>query len=162
MKNMTKWIGGAMIGALLVVAGRQVQAHCQIPCGIFDDSLRTKLMAEDITTIEKSMREIARLSAQEKPDQNQIVRWVQNKEDHVAKFTEIVTDYFMAQRVKLPPENDKDAYRSYVQQLTLLHEMLVTAMKCKQTTDETHIKKLRELLEAFEKAYFKPHEHKHQ
>jgi len=161
MKNIKQWVRGAVIGAWMVVAGQQVLAHCQVPCGIFEDSLRTKLLAEDITTIEKSMREIVRLSAQEKPDHNQLVRWVQNKENHVAKFSAIVTDYFLAQRIKVASENDKDAYRGYVQQLTLLHEMLVTAMKCKQTTDEAHIKKLRELLDAFEKAYFKHQEHKH-
>ena len=31
-------------------------AHCEIPCGIYDDEMRLKMIAEHITTIEKSMR----------------------------------------------------------------------------------------------------------
>jgi nickel superoxide dismutase len=161
MKTFMKWTGVAVVAALMLLGGQRVWAHCQIPCGIYDDQLRTKLMAEDITTIEKSMQEIIRLSAQANPDNNQLVRWVVNKEDHVARFNETVTYYFMAQRIKVVPETEKDAYRSYVQQLTLLHEMLVTAMKCKQTTDATHVTTLRALLDAFEDAYFKTQEHKH-
>jgi len=44
-----------------------------------------------------------------------------------------------------------------VKQITLLHGMLVQAMKCKQTTDEAHVEELRSLLDSFEKVYF--HEH---
>jgi hypothetical protein len=48
-----------------------------------------------------------------------------------------------------------------VTQITLLHRMLVEAMKCKQTTDEVHVKALRSLSEAFQKAYFRSDEGKH-
>lgn len=142
-----------MLIALFTFAGRQAMAHCQIPCGIYDDDLRAKLLAEDVTTIEKSMKQIAELSAQEKPDYNQIVRWVQNKEDHVDKLNEIVTYYFMAQRIKPADAKDKEAYAAYVRQVTLLHRMLVEAMKAKQTTDLAHVKELRSLLEEFTRAY---------
>jgi nickel superoxide dismutase len=100
MKTFMKWTGVAVVAALMLLGGQRVWAHCQIPCGIYDDQLRTKLMAEDITTIEKSMQEIIRLSAQAKPDNNQLVRWVVNKEDHVARFNEIVTYYFKTQEHK--------------------------------------------------------------
>lgn len=36
-------------------------AHCQIPCGIYDDAARFKALAEHITTIEKSITEIGTL-----------------------------------------------------------------------------------------------------
>jgi len=44
--------------------------------------------------------------------------------------------------------------------LTLLHRMMVEAMKAKQTTDLQHVQNLRGLLSAFEKAYM-DHEHTH-
>jgi nickel superoxide dismutase len=57
----------------------EARSHCQIPCGIYDDPARFVLMAEHIATIEKSMKTIVELSAQEKPDYNQLGRWVANR-----------------------------------------------------------------------------------
>lgn len=136
----------------------KVYSHCEIPCGIYDDDARMKLMAEHIETIEKSMNEINRLSAEGDKNYNQLIRWVVNKENHADKLTEIITGYFMSQRVKVPAEGDSKAQGKYVEQLTLLHKMIVEAMKATQTTDLEHIKKLRKLLKDFETAY---HGHTH-
>jgi nickel superoxide dismutase len=132
----------------------EAEAHCQIPCGIYDDQLRALLIREHIGTIDKSMKKIVELSAADEPDTNQIVRWVENKEDHADEIVGLVTAYFMSQRVQLPAEGDQAAQAAYVQQLALLHGLLVYTMKARQGTDEAHIAKLRELAEAFEVAYF--------
>ena len=124
-------------------------AHCQLPCGIYDDDARFAEIAEHITTIEKSMRLIQELGAAKAPNHNQIVRWVMNKEAHADKIAEIVTYYFMTQRLKPADPNDKAAMARYVEKLTLLHRILVAAMKAKQTTDVQHVKELRTLLDAF-------------
>jgi nickel superoxide dismutase len=58
-----------------------VNAHCGIPCGIYDDQLRTQLIAEHATTIEKSMKQIMALSKANPTNTNQLVRWVTNKEN---------------------------------------------------------------------------------
>ena len=42
-------------------------AHCQIPCGIYDDELRVQLIEEHITTVEKSMKQVAELGELETP-----------------------------------------------------------------------------------------------
>ena len=130
-----------------------VYSHCQIPCGIYDDSARFEMVAEHITTIEKSMKQIAELSKQVRPDMNQIVRWVQNKEKHADELSGIVTYYFMAQRVKPVEKAEGKAYEEYVKKLTLLHQMLVYSMKAKQTTDLSNVEKLRTLLAEFQTAY---------
>jgi len=130
-----------------------VYSHCQIPCGIYDDPTRFDMLAEHITTIEKSMKQITELSKQYKPNMNQIVRWVQNKENHADELSHIVTYYFMAQRVKPVDEADAKAYKKYVKQLTLLHKMLVYSMKAKQTTDLSNVEKLRTLLAEFKTDY---------
>ena len=85
--------------------------HCEIPCGIYTDSLRIALIYEHIETIEKSMVLINKLSNQEKPDYNQLVRWVTNKEEHAKKIQEIVSQYFLHQRVKIKSPNDPAAYK---------------------------------------------------
>ena len=129
-------------------------SHCQIPCGIYDDQARFDMIAEHITTIEKSMNEIRKLSEQDKPNMNQIVRWVQNKDKHADDMSRIITYYFMAQRVKPANKADADAYGEYVKKLTLLHKMLVYSMKAKQTTELANVEKLRSLLTEFHLAYF--------
>jgi len=134
-------------------------SHCQIPCGIYNDQGRFDMMAEHITTIEKSMKMITLLSDADKPNMNQIVRWVQNKEKHADEMSHIITNYFMAQRVKPTVKTDTKAYNEYVKKLVLLHKMLVSSMKSKQTTDLANVEKLRSLLTEFQVAYFGEHNH---
>ena len=138
---------------LVLIASSVVYSHCQIPCGIYDDNMRFKMMGEHITTIEKSMKLINKLSAEQKPDMNQLVRWVQNKETHADELSDIITYYFMAQRIKPIEKTNTEEYEKYVTKLTLLHQMLVTSMKAKQTSDLSTTKQLTKLLAKFKKAY---------
>jgi nickel superoxide dismutase len=149
--------------ALILVLGMAsvVGSHCQVPCGIYDDETRFTMLAEHITTIEKSMNEIIRLSAEGEKNYNQIVRWVNNKDTHADEFSDIITYYFMAQRVTPVEEGLTEAFRDYQRKVSQLHGMLVYAMKAKQTVDLAHVEKLRSLLAEFRTAYFGPQdEHK--
>jgi len=128
-------------------AASYAAAHCEIPCGIYDDEMRVNMIAEHITTIEKSTKKIVELSGQKPINYNQLVRWVSNKEHHANELQHIVTQYFMTQRIKL---DTKD----YAKKLGVLHKMLIYAMKCKQTTDLSHISTLRSLLKEFQGLYF--------
>lgn len=145
--------GLLMVGLVLVLSPAPASAHCQIPCGIYDDSLRFVMLTEDITTIEKSIKSITELSAAAEKDYNQIVRWVTNKDEHANKFMEIVSDYFLAQRIKSVPPTDS-MYNLCVKKVTVLQQMLVTAMKCKQTTDMENVTRLRQLVAEFKDLYF--------
>ncbi|MDA0323298.1 MAG: superoxide dismutase [Ni] [Verrucomicrobia bacterium] len=136
--------------AILVRLTLPAAAHCQIPCGIYGDEARFQTIGENITTIEKSMTEIVALSEDAAANQNQIVRWVQNKDVHADAIAEIVTLYFLQQRIKVPAGDDP----AYARNLALLHQLLVSSMKAKQTTDPAHVKTLRETLHAFEHSYF--------
>ena len=86
--------------SLLFITAANVAAHCEIPCGIYDDELRANLIYEHTVTIEKSMKKIAELSKQNPVDYNQLVRWVSNKEEHAAKIQHTVSQYFMTQRIR--------------------------------------------------------------
>jgi len=79
---MKKAIVTILMGVALNLVGGEALAHCQIPCGIYDDDVRFTLMLENVTTIEKSMTQITALGKVAAPDGNQIVRWVDNKEAH--------------------------------------------------------------------------------
>lgn len=133
---------------------KQPFAHCEIPCGIYNDSMRVSLIEEHIGTIEKSIKTITKLGKEKAVNYNQIVRWVENKDSHAEKIQEIVFQYFMTQRIKPASIDKKEAYAKYVKELTLLHKLLVFSMKCKQTTDTENIKQLRKLLNEFSQSYF--------
>jgi nickel superoxide dismutase len=131
-----------------------VYAHCEIPCGIYNDELRIALIKEDVQTIEKSTNQIIELSKANPVNYNQLVRWINNKEEHANKIQDVVTQYFLTQRVKPADPKDEVAYAKYVKQLSLLHEMLVQAMKAKQTTDMEAVERLKTLTGEFYEVYF--------
>ena len=122
-------------------------SHCEIPCGIYDDEMRIEMISEHIGTIEKSMNQIMQLQTDGLQNSNQLVRWIMNKEDHANEIQEIVSQYFMTQRIK-PDAKDYD------KKLGLLHEMLIYSMKCKQTTDVTYVGKMKDLVKEFKDLYF--------
>jgi len=68
-----------LITALIALWCTGAAAHCEIPCGIYDDQMRIRFIAEDITTIEKAMKQIDELSAKVPLNYNQLVRWISNK-----------------------------------------------------------------------------------
>ncbi len=145
MKTRCTWLISAVIVSLL--AATFVAAHCEIPCGIYDDKLRIQQIAEHATTIEKSMKQIMELSKGGPTNYNQLIRWVSNKEAHANEIQHIVSQYFMTQRIK------PDA-KQYTEKLAALHNMLIYVMKCKQTTDINNVKMLRSSLKEFEGLYF--------
>jgi nickel superoxide dismutase len=151
-KAMYPRISMLIILSLLGV-GATVYAHCQIPCGIYDDPARITAMAEHITTIEKSMNQINAAGT----NTNQSVRWVLNKEKHADELANIVTYYFMAQRIKPSAKVPSEAHSKYIKELTQLHQLLQTSMKAKQTTDLTQITKLKSLLHNFSDSYLGAH-----
>ena len=159
MKFLNQLIRVAGAFLLIVLSSNQVKAHCEIPCGIYGDSLRVALLYEHITTVEKSMVKINELSEVKDKDYHMIMRWVVNKEEHAKKIQDIVSQYFLHQRVKIKDMSDTDAYNKYIEQLTLMHKLMVYAMKSKQTIDIKYTQKMQETLHSFEHSYFGKPEH---
>ena len=75
-------------------------------------------------------------------------RWVTNKDKHAEYIQDIVTQYFMTQRIKFDAAD-------YDKKIAALHKMLVFSMKCKQTTDLANVESLRAAAEEFKHLYFK-------
>ncbi len=151
-----------LLACCLLAPVAPLGAHCEIPCGIYGDEARFAALAEDLTTIEKAMIEIARLAGQSDDhivselarmmDANQLARWVASKEEHANRIQHVVAQYFMTQRLK-EVEAGEEGRAAYTEKLVLLHKMLRGAMKCKQTVDVQEVKKMRTLLHEFKHAY---------
>ena len=131
-------------------------AHCQVPCGIYNDAARIIQIQEDFSTIQKAMTKIKELSQQQDAtSMNQLTRWIITKEDHASKIQKMVSDYFLTQRIKAKTEGSD--YNTYVKQTTTLHQILVSAMKCKQTIDEQNVILGINLIDQFVERYFDSH-----
>jgi len=152
---MKKTQGILIFLGMIALLKPAVFSHCEIPCGIYNDEMRFTMIEEHITTIEKAMKEIERLSRHQSFNFNQIVRWVTNKEKHAEEIQHIISQYFLTQRVKLVEKKDDKAHKIYLEHLSLCHEILVYAMKTKQTTDLSNVEKLKSVVKVFKDSYFK-------
>ena len=127
-------------------------AHCQVPCGIYDDALRIVQIKEDFKTIRKAMDQINQLSIKTNPlSSNQLNRWVMTKEQHASNIQKTASEYFLTQRVKA------DKSQKYINQTTTLHQILVAAMKCKQKVDDSNVDLGIQLVDIFIGYYFDSH-----
>ena len=132
-----------------LLTASSLNAHCQVPCGIFSDELKFSELEEHVVTIEKSARLISELSAKEDltaNDYQQLVRWTTNKETHAQKIIDETANYFLAQRIKTDADD-------YAEKIEKLHHVIVHAMKTKQSAGEDATIKLIESIAAFKDLY---------
>jgi len=144
-----------LIAPFLLLQG-SLLAHCQVPCGIYNDAARIIQIQEDFSTIQKAMTKIKELSQQQDAtSMNQLTRWIMTKEDHASKIQKVVSDYFLTQRIKAKTEGSE--FDTYVKQTTTLQQILVSAMKCKQTVELGHIDEGLHQIQTFINLYFDTH-----
>jgi nickel superoxide dismutase len=152
MKRIAIFLVAAMGVALSPTLGR---AHCQVPCGIYDDPARVAQLREDATTIEKAVTEIASLAGKtDAQSANQLARWVATKDAHAGMIEETMGAYFLAQRIK-PVEPGAADYDVYVRKLAEHHKVIVAAMRTKQSVDPKMVADLRAAIDAIA-AYYPP------
>merc|ERR1712203_127964 len=68
---------------------------------------------------------------------NQMTRWVNTKEEHAGKIIKLVGEYCLCQRVK-PAGDPKSPFKGekdYIAALQAHHQVMLCAVKCKQTVD---------------------------
>lgn len=112
-------------------------AHCEVPCGIYDDHAEVERMRLDAITMKKASAQITTLAdSVDAASLNTIARWAMIKEEHGRKLQHSVAWYFLTQRVKAPKDmNDAAAVEKYHGQLAAFHRISVAAMKAAQNLD---------------------------
>ncbi len=154
-----------IIAIAIIIAAfglNNIHAHCQVPCGIYDDAVRIIQIREHVTTIEKAMKQIEQLASDKSSAQNmnQLIRWINTKEEHATFIQSTMANYFLAQRIK-PKKKDEAGRQQYVDQTLLLQQIIVAAMKCKQTVDKIEPELVSTLLNQFVELYFDEHGKEH-
>ena len=134
--------------AIWTVQTREAAAHCQVPCGIYDDHARIARLKEDAATIAKAVAQISELAGTHDPKSlNQAVRWVTTKEEHACHVIEVVSEYFLTQKVK-PVAPGADGCDAYLKKLADHHAVMVAAMKTKQDVDRATVDRLNKAIDA--------------
>lgn len=137
----------AIVGLGLLFGVQTAHAHCQIPCGIYDDHARVQAMLEDAATVDKATSEMAELAGKSDPQSvNQMVRWIMNKESHAQKIIATISDYFLTQRVN-PSQED------YAERLKKHHAVMLAAMEAKQHADTKYAEALTAKITAIARYY---------
>ncbi len=152
--------GMSLLGlALLLTVGlwsmrvEQAQAHCQVPCGIYDDPARIARIYEDATTIAKAIKLINELAGRNDAlSLNQATRWITTKETHASHVIEVVSQYFLTQKTKQVAPGT-EGYESYLKRLADHHAVMVAAMKTKQNPDPAVAEALQHAIDALAKHY---------
>jgi ubiquitin-small subunit ribosomal protein S27Ae len=127
--------------------------HCQVPCGIFDDPAVVAQIKQDAVTIRKAIVQGNELHATAGGDilaMNQMVRWINTKEEHCKHIISTIAEYCLCQRVK------KEVFKSdedYVQALKAHHAVMQSAMKAKQSMAVAACDDLDHAIEDFAKMY---------
>ena len=124
--------------------------------GIFDDPAIVAEIKQAVATIKKACVQFTELHASANGpspvEMNQMIRWVNTKEEHAKKIITIVSEYCLCQRVKKEVfESDKD----YVEALKAHHAVMSCAMKAKQNVDDATITNLESAVDQFAKMYIK-------
>ena len=146
---------------LAVIAPTLATAHCQVPCGIYDDAARIVRFHEDAATIEKAMIQITDLAGNvDALSANQLARWIAVKEQHAGNIITVVSEYFLTQKVKPVPDG-ADGRDAYLAKLADHHAVMTAAMKAKQTVSVDYVEALRAAIVALGRHYDTGHTHQH-
>lgn len=154
------WAGLSLSGLAIVATfavftsnAKVTQAHCQVPCGIYDDAARIARLREDSATIAKAITNIKKLSGTHDAEGfNQLIRWTNTKEAHASHIIEVVSQYFLTQKVK-PKAAGADGYEDYLKSLADHHGVMVAAMKAKQHANDEVVAGLNSAIDALAKRY---------
>lgn len=133
---------GLATAAVWTGQANQAAAHCQVPCGIYDDPARIAQLREDATTITKAIDQIRELAGKHDAQAfNQATRWTLTKEQHASHVIEMVAEYFLTQKVQ-PVAAGAEGYDVYLKKLADHHAVMVAAMKTKQNADPAYAEAL--------------------
>jgi nickel superoxide dismutase len=125
----------------------EAQAHCDIPCKIYDP-ISAQLAALSVIRFLDLINELQQKDSLSANEQAQLIRLINEKEEHAAKVKEEVRviwgDFFKApQFAELPDTHE------------LAHSIMLAASACKQNTDREKGEKLLELVNTFANYFWK-------
>jgi nickel superoxide dismutase len=130
-----------LIGVSMLFQGN-LSAHCQMPCGIYHDDMVYDQIDQFVETVYKGISVLNEGRFTSVRDKNEFIRWVAQKENCCNEAAEIITTYFLQQKIK-PDEPDT------AKRLASAHKLLFLLVAIKQNTDLDFVKQFNEEWEKF-------------
>lgn len=132
---------------MLTIAGAifhfaDAEAHCQMPCGIYHDDMVYDQIDQFVETVYKGISVLNESKFSTPKERNEFVRWVEEKEKCCNEAAQLITIYFLQQKIK-PGESDT------MTRLTSAHKLLFMLVAIKQNTDLEFVKQFNQEWEKF-------------
>lgn len=122
-----------LISGMLFAAPVALNAHCQMPCGIYHDNMVYDQIDQFVETVFKGISVLNDSKFSTPKERNEYIRWVGEKESSCSNVAELILTYFLQQKIK-PGEKDT------VKKLTSAHNLLFLLVAIKQNTDLNTVK----------------------
>lgn len=126
----------------LAFYGADLSAHCQMPCGIYHDGMVYDQIDQFVETVYKGITVLNDSKFSTVKERNEFVRWVGEKEKGCCDAADLITVYFLQQKIK-PGEDDT------VKRLVSAHKLLFLLVAIKQNVDLQYVKEFNEEWEKF-------------
>ncbi|PJD97590.1 MAG: hypothetical protein CK425_02885 [Parachlamydia sp.] len=120
----------------------QLYSHCQMPCGVYHDNMVYDQIDQYVETMVKGMTVLSDNKFTSLHDKNEFVRWIITKENESNKTAELITTYFLQQKIK-PDEEDT------VKKVVMAHRLLFDIVGIKQNIDIKMVKNFQEVWDKF-------------
>jgi nickel superoxide dismutase len=116
-----------VIGFALITPYCEIQAHCQMPCGIYHDDMVFDEIDQYVETMYKAVSVLKENKFDTANEKNQFIRWVMTKDEASSAIVERLSQYFLQQKIK-PAENDEDTLKK----VTTIHKLMFLVVQIKQ------------------------------
>lgn len=105
-----------------------LMSHCQMPCGIYHDDMVFDQIDQYVETMYKGISVIDDSKFTSVKDRNETVRWIALKDHESDDTAQLITTYFLQQKIK-PGEADT------AKKLESAHKLLFLLVAIKQNVD---------------------------
>ncbi len=128
--------------ACFLLSGASLFAHCQMPCGIYHDDMVYDQIDQYVETMVKGVAKIKDNKFSTPAERNEGVRWIMTKDRISDDTAQLITGYFLQQKIK-PGEPDS------IKRIESAHKMLFLIVGIKQSVDFKSVSDFAEEWEKF-------------
>lgn len=119
-----------------------LMAHCQMPCGIYHDDMVYDQIDQYVETMVKAVAKIKDSKSTTPESRNEYVRWIMTKDRLSDDAAQLITTYFLMQKIK--PNEEETAKK-----VLSAHKLLFQIVCIKQTVDFKSVSDFAEEWEKF-------------
>lgn len=118
--------------ALSLLAAPLLHSHCQMPCGIYHDDMVFDQIDQYVETMVKGVTVLSENKNDSCSEKNTFIRWVIQKENMSNETAQLLTSYFLQQKIKADEDDT-------VKRVCSVHKMLCYLVTIKQTCDMKYV-----------------------